>query len=56
MAIIRAAGRVETRNCIGVLTRVSTMWRQGETYPDPAVEVLDPRFLKYRTTTSAQRN
>ena len=29
------------------------MWRQSETYPDPAVEVLDPRFLKYRITNAA---
>src|ERR1700692_539455 len=28
-------------------------WRQSETYPDPAVEVLDPRFLKYRITNAA---
>ena len=24
------------------------MWTQAERYPDPRVEVLDPRFLKYR--------
>lgn len=29
------------------------MWQQSETYPDPAVEVLDPRFLKYRITNAA---
>jgi gluconolactonase len=29
------------------------MWQQSETYPDPAVEVLDPRFLKYRITSAA---
>ncbi|MEA3128487.1 MAG: gluconolactonase [Paraburkholderia sp.] len=29
------------------------MWQQSETYPDPAVEVLDPRFLKYRMTNAA---
>src|SRR5580704_12324998 len=29
------------------------MWRQSETYPDPAVEELDPRFLKYRITNAA---
>jgi gluconolactonase len=29
------------------------MWQQTETYPDPAVEVLDPRFLKYRITDAA---
>lgn len=29
------------------------MWRQSETYPDPSVEVLDPRFLKYRITNAA---
>ncbi len=29
------------------------MWQQSETYPDPAVEVLDPRFLKYRITNTA---
>ncbi|MBB5502253.1 SMP-30/gluconolactonase/LRE family protein [Paraburkholderia sp. MM5384-R2] len=28
-------------------------WRQSETYPDPSVEVLDPRFLKYRITHAA---
>src|ERR1700676_3466544 len=28
-------------------------WRQSETYPDPAVEVLDARFLKYRITNAA---
>jgi gluconolactonase len=29
------------------------MWQQSETYPDPAVEVLDPRFLKYRIFNAA---
>src|SRR6202162_1558676 len=29
------------------------MWRQSETYPAPAVEGLDPRFLKYRITNAA---
>jgi len=29
------------------------MWRQSETNPDPAVEVLDPRLLKYRITNAA---
>jgi gluconolactonase len=29
------------------------MWQQSETYPDPAVEVLEPRFLKYRITNAA---
>lgn len=29
------------------------MWQQSETYPDPAVQVLDPRFLKYRITNAA---
>jgi gluconolactonase len=24
------------------------MWQAAERYPDPAIEVLDPRFLKYR--------
>ena len=24
------------------------MWQPAERYPDPAIEVLDPRFLKYR--------
>src|ERR1700759_5137944 len=28
-------------------------WRQSETYPDPAVKVLDARFLKYRITNAA---
>jgi len=28
-------------------------WRQSETYPDPAVAVLDARFLKYRITNAA---
>jgi hypothetical protein len=27
--------------------------QQRETYPDPAVDVLDPRFLKYRITNAA---
>ncbi|WP_233890016.1 SMP-30/gluconolactonase/LRE family protein [Paraburkholderia flagellata] len=29
------------------------MWQPSETYPDPAVEVLDPRFRKYRITNAA---
>ena len=29
------------------------MWRQSESYPDPAVQILDPRFLKYRITNAA---
>jgi gluconolactonase len=29
------------------------MWRPSETYPDPAIEVLDPRFKKYRLTNAA---
>jgi gluconolactonase len=29
------------------------MWRPSESYPDPAVEILDPRFLKYRITSAA---
>ena len=24
------------------------MWQAAERYPDPAIQVLDPRFLKYR--------
>jgi gluconolactonase len=34
-------------------TQQGPMWRQSETYPDPAVQVLDPRFLKYRITNAA---
>ncbi|MSO76642.1 MAG: SMP-30/gluconolactonase/LRE family protein [Alphaproteobacteria bacterium] len=30
-----------------------TMWTPSETYPDPAVEILDPRFAKYRVTLAA---
>src|ERR1700704_4042284 len=33
--------------------REVAMWHQSETYPDPAVEVLDSRFLKYRVTNAA---
>jgi hypothetical protein len=29
------------------------MWQQSETYPDPAGEVRDPRFLKYRITNQS---
>jgi gluconolactonase len=29
------------------------MWQQSQTYPDPAVEVHDPRFLKYRLSNAA---
>jgi gluconolactonase len=29
------------------------MWRPSESYPDPAIEILDPRFLKYRITSAA---
>ena len=29
------------------------MWTPSETYPDPAVEILDPRFAKYRVTLAA---
>lgn len=29
------------------------MWEPSETYPDPAIEVLDPRFLKYRIGNAA---
>lgn len=29
------------------------MWQQSETYPDPAVQVLDPRFRKYQITNAA---
>jgi len=29
------------------------MWQQAEAYPDPRVEVLDPRFLKYRIGNAA---
>ncbi|MCY1216841.1 Gluconolactonase [compost metagenome] len=29
------------------------MWQPSESYPDPAIEVLDPRFLKYRIGNAA---
>jgi gluconolactonase len=29
------------------------MWQPSERYPDPAIEVLDPRFLKYRIVSAA---
>jgi len=29
------------------------MWQASERYPDPAIEVLDPRFLKYRIVSAA---
>ncbi|MFD4836583.1 SMP-30/gluconolactonase/LRE family protein [Achromobacter sp. NPDC058515] len=29
------------------------MWEPSESYPDPAIEVLDPRFLKYRIGNAA---
>jgi hypothetical protein len=29
------------------------VWQPSETYPDPAIEVLDPRFRKYRITNAA---
>ena len=29
------------------------MWQPSETYPDPAIEVLDSRFLKYRIGNAA---
>jgi len=35
------------------LDEYRSVWRQSETYPDPAVEILDPRFLKYRITNAA---
>jgi gluconolactonase len=28
-------------------------WRPAERYPDPSVEILDPRFAKYRVTLAA---
>jgi gluconolactonase len=29
------------------------MWQAAERYPDPAIEILDPRFAKYRITSAA---
>ncbi len=29
------------------------MWQASERYPDPAIEVLDPRFLRYRLVSAA---
>jgi gluconolactonase len=29
------------------------MWVRSEAYPDPSIEVLDPRFLKYRIANAA---
>ncbi|CAN7206758.1 MULTISPECIES: SMP-30/gluconolactonase/LRE family protein [unclassified Variovorax] len=29
------------------------MWQPAERYPDPAIEILDPRFAKYRITSAA---
>jgi len=29
------------------------MWQPSERYPDPAIEVLDPRFLSYRLVSAA---
>jgi gluconolactonase len=29
------------------------MWQPSERYPDPAVQILDPSFLKYRVTLAA---
>ena len=29
------------------------MWQPSERYPDPAVEILDPAFLKYRIFSAA---
>ena len=29
------------------------MWQPCERYPDPAVEILDPAFLKYRIFSAA---
>ena len=29
------------------------MWQASERYPDPAIEVLDPRFLNYRIVSAA---
>jgi gluconolactonase len=29
------------------------MWQQAESYPDPRVEVLDPRFARYQVTHAA---
>ena len=29
------------------------MWQPAESYPDPAVEILDPSFAKYRVMLAA---
>ncbi|NDZ15231.1 gluconolactonase [Variovorax sp. WS11] len=29
------------------------MWQPAQRYPDPAIEILDPRFAKYRLTSAA---
>ncbi|WP_077003313.1 SMP-30/gluconolactonase/LRE family protein [Variovorax sp. KK3] len=29
------------------------LWHPAERYPDPAIEILDPRFAKYRITSAA---
>ena len=35
------------------MTADSAGWRPSERYPDPAVEVLDPSFGKYRIFSAA---
>jgi gluconolactonase len=32
---------------------IAPMWQPSERYPDPAVEILDPAFLKYRIFSAA---
>jgi len=34
-------------------TEEEPRWQPRERYPDPAVEVLDPRFAKYRIFNAA---
>src|SRR4051794_27965285 len=33
--------------------RAFARWEPSERYPDPAIEVLDPRFAKYRVANGA---
>src|SRR3954454_25283843 len=51
--VLAAAGSMAAPS---VSSRVFAGWEPAQRYPDPAVEILDPRFAKYRLAlTSVER-
>lgn len=53
MSISNRNGTIMVPHESAVTSMATTMWHPAQRYPDPAIEILDPRFARYRLMSAA---